>query len=368
MGTRPLALLGCAISLFGSGCSGDWYLNLTGGCPRSTGCVNEADEPVPPPPPPDDQAFPIPAGLPNMVSPDTNPINREKVELGKLLFSDPRLAADGNVSCETCHLEHLGWADGRRFSFKVGGAINARHTPTLFNIGYEREWYWDGRAPLLEDQIVATMKGQMATTPAKLEEVAHLPEYRPAIARAFGRHAWADAIPMSIAAYLRTLRSGDSRWDRFMAGDMTALNAQEQAGWKLFGSKAQCHFCHTPPLFANGNYHDLGLERGKLRPDAGRGTVTGEARDKYAFRTPTLRSVSRSAPYFHDGSAATLEAAVRVMLSGGKSQDATIEATADSAPLLPEPEAVDPLFQRINLTDEEVAQLVAFLVALDPIN
>ena len=127
---------------------------------------------------------------------------------------------------------------------------------------------------------------------------------------------------MAIAAYLRTLRSGDSRWDRFMAGDMTALNAQEQAGWKLFSGKAQCHVCHTPPLFANGNYHDLGLERGKLRPDAGRGTVTGEARDMYAFRTPTLRSVSRSAPYFHDGSAATLEAAVRVMASGSQSQDA----------------------------------------------
>ena len=110
-----------------------------------------------------------------MISPDTNPLNREKVELGRQLFVDPRLASDGTVSCETCHLEHLGWADGRRFSFKVGGAINARHTPTLFNIGYEHAWYWDGRAPLLEDQIVATMKGQMATTPAKLDEVAHLP-------------------------------------------------------------------------------------------------------------------------------------------------------------------------------------------------
>jgi cytochrome c peroxidase len=363
MGTRKLALFGCALSLFASGCTGDWYLNLTGGCPRSTGCEDPVEEPVPPPPPPDDQAFPVPAGLPDMVSPDTNPLNREKVELGRQLFVDPRLASDGTVSCETCHLEHLGWADGRRFSFKVGGAINARHTPTLFNIGYEHAWYWDGRAPLLEEQIVATMKGQMATTPAKLDEVAHYPEYRGAIARAFGRQAWDGAIPMAIAAYLRTLRSGDSRWDRHQAGDTAALSPQEQAGWKLFSGKAQCNVCHTPPLFANGNYHDLGLERGKLRPDAGRGTVTGDVRDKFAFRTPTLRSVSRSAPYFHDGSAATLEAAVRLMASGGLPP----EAPAGSD-MQPEPEAVDPLFKKVDLTDAEVADIVAFLQALDPIN
>ena len=363
MGTRTLALVGCALFLSGSGCTGDWYLNLTGGCPRSTGCEGPADEPVPPPPPPDDKSFPVPMGLPDMSSPDDNPLNVYKVELGKQLFSDPRLAADNAVSCESCHLEHLGWADGRRFSFKVGGAINARHTPTLFNIGYEHAWYWDGRAPLLEDQIVATMKGQMATTPAKMDEVAHFPEYRGQIARAFGKAAWDYAIPMAIAAYLRTLRSGDSRWDKFQAGDMTALSAQEQAGWKVFTGKAQCHVCHTPPLFANGNYHDLGLERGKLRPDAGRGAISGEARDMWAFRTPTLRSVSRSAPYFHDGSADTLEAAVRLM-AGGSLPD----APAAGAPAPTEPEAVDPFFKKVNLTDEEVGQLVAFLMALDPIN
>jgi cytochrome c peroxidase len=365
MGTRTLALFIGASLMSGSGCTGDWYLNITGGCPRSTGCEDPGDEPIPPAPPPDDASFPIPMGLPEMSSPEDNPLNLYKVELGKQLFSDPRLAADGTVSCESCHLEHLGWADGRRFSFKVGGSVNARHTPTLFNVGYEHEWYWDGRAPLLEDQIVATMKGQMATTTAKLDEVARLPEYRGQIARAFGRAAWDYAIPMAIAAYLRTLRSGDSRWDRFMAGDMTALNAQEQAGWKVFTGKAQCNFCHTPPLFANGAFHDLGLERGKLRPDAGRGGITKEPRDMYAFRTPTLRSVSRSAPYFHDGSADTLEAAVRLMAGGGLPPGAP--APAADAPR-PEPESVDPLFRKIDLTDEEVAQIVAFLQALDPIN
>jgi cytochrome c peroxidase len=144
---------------------------------------------------------------------------------------------------------------------------------------------------------------------------------------------------------------------------MTALSAQEQAGWKVFTGKAQCHVCHTPPLFANGNYHDLGLERGKLRPDAGRGGISGEARDMWAFRTPTLRSVSRSAPYFHDGSADTLVAAVRLM-AGGSLPD----APAAGAPMPAEPEAVYPLFKKVDLTDEEVAQLVAFLMALDPIN
>src|SRR5687767_6388909 len=117
MGTRTQALVGgVVVSLVGIGCTGDWYVNLTGGCPRATGCENPADEPLPPEPPPDDQAFPVPAGLPSMMSPDSNPLNREKVELGRQLFSDPRLASDSSISCETCHLEHLGWADGSRFS------------------------------------------------------------------------------------------------------------------------------------------------------------------------------------------------------------------------------------------------------------
>jgi cytochrome c peroxidase len=214
---------------------------------------------------------------------------------------------------------------------------------------------------VLEDQIVATLKGQMGTTAARLAEVAQFPEYRAAIARAFGRRPWAEAVPMALAAYLRTLRSGDSRWDRYQAGDTAALDAQEQAGWKLFSGKAQCNFCHTPPLFANGAFHDLGLEQGKLRPDAGRGPITGEARDLFAFRTPTLRAISRSGPYFHDGSADTLEEAVRYMLSGGRNAGLQIQ-TGEAAPV--EPEAVDPLFQKIELTDEEVAQLVAFLQVL----
>lgn len=361
---RGLALALCT-AICGGACESDLYDRLTGKCP-STGCEEEEPgEPLGPPPPPEDDAFPAPAGLPGMTSPNTNPLNREKVDLGRRLFVDARLSTDNSISCETCHLENLGWADGRRFSFKIGNAVNARHTPTLFNVGYEHLWYWDGRAPLLEDQIVATMKGQMGTTPERIAAVAQYPEYRAPIARAFGRRPFADAVPMAIAAYLRTLRSGDSRWDRFMAGDTRAMNDQEQAGWKLFSGKAQCSVCHTPPLFANGAFHDLGLERGKLRPDAGRAAVTGEARDRWAFRTPTLRSVSRSAPYFHDGSASTLEAAVRFMLSGG--QDPKAPAPAADAPQAAEPEAVDPFFRRIDLTDEEVGQLVAFLNALDPI-
>lgn len=298
-----------------------------------------------------------------MTIPESNPLNRDKVELGRLLFFDPRLSRDDTISCETCHLESLGWADGRRYSFKIGGAVNTRHTPTLFNVGYERIWYWDGRSPVLEDQIVATLRGQMGTDDDKLEEVARYPEYRSRIAQSFGRTAWGGAVPMAIAAYLRTLRSGDSRWDRYQAGDTSALDANEEAGWKLFSGKAQCFFCHTPPLFANGAFHDLGLERGKLRPDRGRGAVTEEPADQFAFRTPTLRSVSRSAPYFHDGSAGTLEEAVRIMLSGG--QDPGSPPAADSGERS-EPQAVDPLFERIDLTDEEVMQLVSFLRALDP--
>lgn len=279
---------------------------------------------------------PTPAGA----APDTP----AQVALGAMLFHDPRLSGSGRLACEGCHYRRLGWSDSLRVSVKDNGQPNGRHSPTLYNVGHQASWYWDGRATTLEGQVAAAWRGQLGADPAKVASALDaVPAYRAAFRDAFGEAPGERAIARALAAYLRTLNSGPSPWDRFQAGDRGALSAEAQEGWTLFAGKAGCAACHVPPRFADGGFHDIGLEAGKPAPDLGRFVVTKDPRDSSAFKTPTLRSVALSAPYFHDGSAATLEAAVRRMAGGG---------------------GRDPLLADRGLTDADVARLVAFLRSL----
>lgn len=281
-------------------------------------------------------------------APASNPDTPAKVALGAQLFYDTRLSSTGRMSCEGCHYRALGWTDTLRLSTRATGVVNTRHTPTLYNVGHQTAWYWDGRATTLEGQITAAWKSQLgATTERVAAQVNAVPAYRTQFAAVFGDTATEGRIAQALASYVRTLNSGPSPWDRFQAGDRRALSAQAQAGWRLFIGKAGCAACHVPPRFADGGYHNIGIEAGKPAPDRGRATVTNAAADERAFKTPTLRSVALSRPYFHDGSAATLEAAVRYMASGGGT-DASKSAL---------------LIDR-QLNDAEIAQLVAFLQAL----
>jgi len=174
-----------------------------------------------------------------------------------------------------------------------------------------------------------------------------IPGYHDAFQKVFDAPASADTIPKAIAAYLRTLVSGDSAWDRYEAGDQTAVSADAVAGYKIFTTKAQCVLCHVPPLYTDGLFHNVGIEAGKAKPDIGRFKVTNDPKDTSAFKTPSLRAAARSAPYFSDASAATLEVAVKFMAGGGK----------------PDPN-LDPRLKPANLSDAEIQQVVAFLKAL----
>ena len=295
-------------------------------------------------PPRDADASPLGASP----APADNPQTPAKIALGAQLFYDARLSSTGAMSCEGCHYRALGWTDTLRLSTRATGVVNTRHTPTLYNTGHQTAWYWDGRATTLEGQITAAWKSQLgANTERVAAAVNAVPAYRTQFTAVFGDTATEARIAQALAAYVRTLNSGPSPWDRFQAGDRRALSADAQAGWKLFIGKAGCASCHVPPRFADGLYHNIGLEAGKPTPDRGRAIVTKEPRDERAFKTPTLRSVGVSKPYFHDGSAATLEAAVRYMASGG-GNDST----------------KSPLLVDRKLTDAEVSQLVAFLQAL----
>ncbi len=286
--------------------------------------------------------------LPPAPSPADNPSTPEKIALGKQLFFDRRLSRDGSASCETCHVRDKGWTDGLPLSPRVGGARNTRHSPTLYNVGYLTSWYWDGRAPTLERQIDLAWRAQMGADPAVVAPViAAVAAYRDQFQKVFGGPPTPQSIPMALAAYLRTVVSGDSPWDRFEKGRRDAVSADAVEGYQLFTGKARCVACHFPPAYTDALFHNVGLEFGKPTPDQGRFAVTKEARDMSAFKTPTLRSVAISGPYFHDGSVATLEDAVRYMASGGK----------------PDPNK-DSLLQPANLSEREIAQIVAFLRAL----
>ena len=286
--------------------------------------------------------------LPTPPDPPDNPTTPEKAALGKKLFFDPRLSGDGSMACQGCHYRHLGWTDALPLSRKVGGGMNTRHTPSVYNTGYYTSWYWDGRAKTLEGQVTAAWKAQIGAEPAKAAAViAAIPGYQVEFRKVFGSAPDADNIVKALAAFLRTLNSGEAPWDRHAAGDKTAVSADAQAGHELFVGKAGCATCHQPPLYSDNRFHNIGLEADKANPDPGRYAVTKDLQDRSAFKTPTLRSVGISGPYFHDGSVANLEQAVRYMASGGK-------ADAHKSTLL-----VDH-----KLSDQEIRQLVAFLHTL----
>lgn len=286
--------------------------------------------------------------LPPPSIPAENPSSPEKIALGKQLFFDKRLSGDGSASCESCHVREKGWTDGQVLSVRPGGVRNTRHSPTLYNVAYLQTWYWDGRVPTLERQVAAAWAVQMNADTAKVTAtIAAVPGYREQFQKIFGGPATPERISMALAAFLRTLNSGDSPWDLYEKGQRLAVSPDAIEGYALFTGKGRCVVCHTPPVYTDSIFHNIGLEFGKEKPDPGRFNVTKEPKDTGAFKTPTLRSVAISQPYFHDGSVATLEEAVRYMAGGGR----------------PDPNK-DLLLTSTGLTDQEIAKIVAFLTAL----
>jgi cytochrome c peroxidase len=288
------------------------------------------------------------SALPPVQHPADNPATPQKLALGKQLFVDPRLSGSGNMACQSCHYRNLGWTDAQVLSRKDNGDLNARHTPSLYNVGYQALWYWDGRAPTLEAQILAAWKGQTGADPDKVAALLNtIPGYRSQFQAAFGTDATPALVTQALAAYLREKVSTDSPWDRYEAGDRRAVSKDAITGFALFSGKGRCVACHVPPYYGNSTFYNIGLEHGKTKPDPGRFNVTKDEADRGAFKTPSLRSVALGAPYFHDGSAATLVDAVRYMAEGGK------EDPNRSVLLTP-----------TGLTDREIAQVVAFLESL----
>ncbi len=261
----------------------------------------------------------VPLGLPPLPIPADNPMTPEKVELGKMLYFDKRVSKDGNVSCATCHDPKMAWAEHTPTSTGILKQVGGRNSPSVINAAYASAQFWDGRAASLEEQATGPVENPIEmghTMESLVAQFSKIPEYEKRFQKVFGTGVTKEGFAKAIAAFERTVLSGDSPYDRFVKGDKSALSEAQQRGLDLF--KDNCAVCHTPPLFSNYQYYNAGVGMDQPKPDEGRKTVTGKDKDLGKFRVPSLREVANTYPYFHDGSVKTLEDAVALMANGGK--------------------------------------------------
>ena len=284
-----------------------------------------------------------PAGLPPVVHPKDNAPTAEKIALGKQLYFDGRLSADNKVSCASCHDPAKGFSNGEQFATGVEGQKGGRNSPTIINSAYAKLQFWDGRAKSLEDQAMGPVQNPIEmkmTAEAVVAKLNAIEGYKQQFQQVFASEVTADGIAKAIAAYERTVLSGDAPFDKFQAGDKAALSESAARGKKLFFGKANCTACHSGASFTDNGFHNIGLPG----TDDGRATINKSEGDKGAFKTPTLREIARTAPYMHDGSLKTLEEAVAHYNKGGT----------------PHPQRDEEIFP-LKLTDAEAADLVTFL-------
>jgi len=288
-------------------------------------------------------------------APADNPTTEAKVELGKMLFMDPRFSSTGTVACNSCHNVMEGGDDSRRVSMGVHGKTGGRNAPTVWNSAFHSVQFWDGRAALLEDQakgpVANPVEMGMEDVETAMDRVRKIPGYKAYFDRAFGENSMTvENAARAVAAFERTLITPGSAYDKFVKGDKQAMTEQQLRGMDTFASSG-CTSCHSGPAF-NGPQQKLGegfftrfptfadsefVAQYKLADDKGREEVTGNKADANMFRTPTLRNITDTAPYFHNGSVNDLDEAVRVMAKTQLNKD---------------------------LSDTDVEDIVAFLGAL----
>ena len=268
--------------------------------------------------PPD---FPAPAGLPAIPWPADNPYSPARAELGRLLFFDGRLSANGAVSCASCHEPEHAFTGGEPFSKGVSGKPDSRHTPTIINRAWGKSQFWDGRAPTLEAQVAGavTNPDEMGMTlESAAQKIREIPGYAPLFAAAFGDSTINfERIAQAIATFERTIVSGNSAYDRYLAGDKSALTKQQKEGLDFFNKKGECAECHSGPNLTDEKFANLGVGADHAPADPGREAVTHKGGDFGKFKVPTLRDLARRAPYMHDGSVRTLSEVLDIYAKGG---------------------------------------------------
>jgi cytochrome c peroxidase len=287
-----------------------------------------------------------PLGLPEHVDPKDNPTTLPKVTLGRFLFFDPRMSTTDFMSCADCHREEHGWAGHESKSINAMGKRTRRKALSAANTAYPTSYTWNGRADTLENVItIGWSQLGMTDEDAIAKKLDAIPDYHALFMNAFGAPPTGLRIRQALGAYLRAVKIGDSPYDRFMAGDASALGEQAKRGLSTFNTLG-CPSCHAPPLFSDWKFHNAGVGA-QDKDDQGRFEFTKVEEDRKRYRTPSLRNVANTGPWFHDGSAASLDDAITWMASGGVATP-----------------GLDPLFKPRTPAPGEIADLRAFLESL----
>ena len=332
-------------------------------------------------------ALHLPTGVLEPDIPKQNPLTPAKVELGRRLYFEKRLSADGTVSCATCHDPLKGFADGRPVAIGIKNQVGARNSPTVLYTGFNEVQFWDGRAATLEEQakqpLINPVEMGQPSHDAVVKAVAALPEYHDGLVAAFGSQAATlDRITEAIASFERTLAPFTSPFDRFLTGDKQAISDAAKRGFELFQGKARCVTCHefnkSFPYFTDNKFHNIGVAmKGNFEQLAreaqagagkgaeteaalahkpgvealGRWIVTRQPKDIGAFKTSGLRNIAVTAPYMHDGSLKTLDEVMDFYNRGGE----------------PNPN-LDGGIRPLNLTKEESGDVIAWMQTLTDAN
>lgn len=297
----------------------------------------------------------LPFGLDEsaVVIPADNPLTKEKIELGRILFFDKRLSKNNTIACASCHMAQFAFTDGKPVSAGINGLKGDRSAPGSLNRLFSSVQFWDGRAGTLEAQSIGPFANPIEHGFANHDEMVakmkKIAGYRKLFKEVFGTEVTIDGVGKAIASFQRTILSGNSPADRFdMSGDATAISPEAQKGLILFREKARCTKCHSGFNFTDEKFHNLGIGWDNNKVDLGRYMVTKNPEDIGAFKTPTLREISRSAPYMHDGRFKSLEEVVNFYDKGGVKNPHQ-----------------DNLIIPLELTDQEKHDLIAFLRTLN---
>ena len=296
----------------------------------------------------------VPSGFEEMPEiPSDNPQTPEKVNLGRKLFFDPILSENGTVSCASCHQPEFGFASPDAKAIGIDGRTGKRNAPSLLNRAYGENFLWDGSAKSLEDQALTPIGNPDelgGSVEAVLKSIQANKDYVAEFKKVFGGEDSVNKenLAKAIASFERTLVGGNSLVDQFRASDYRALPQEARTGMWLFESRAGCWKCHSGPNLSDEEFHNTGVGFGEKDRDPGRMEVSKDAKDNFAFKTPTLRGVAETGPFMHDGSVKTLKEVVEFYNKGGSKDDPELDK--DIKPL--------------DLSDEEVGFLVEFLKAL----
>jgi len=291
---------------------------------------------------------PSPKGLPEITHPPASPA---LIQLGKQLFSETKLSADGSVSCASCHDASKNFATSDAKAIGIGKQLGRRNAPSLMNRAFGAAMFWDGRTKTLEEQALLPIADptEMGNTVEKaLATLNADADYPKRFREAFGSEGInKDRLSGALAAFQRTLLLGNSPVDAFVDGDTAKLSESAKQGLWLFESKANCWKCHAGKNYSDEKFHNTGVSWANTPLDLGRYEVTKKDDDRGRFKTPSLRGVAKTAPYMHDGSIKTLEEVVAYYSKGGNANP-----------------HLDGALKPLNLNEREQKDLVEFLKAL----